>query len=135
MTALRRRQRVLVVDDAAMMRRWMELKLGDAYDVSVAADGDEAVTVALTVRPDLILLDVEMPRLDGFATCRALRSQPVTRRTPIILVTSRTEPSDVETGFACGCTDFIAKPVDEMELAAKVESWVVATDAFRGALP
>ena len=97
-----KRRRVLVVDDAAMMRRWMELKLRDTYDVTLAADGDEAVTVALAVRPDLILLDVEMPRMDGFATCRALRTHPATGRTPIIMVTSRTEPEDVERGFTCG---------------------------------
>ena len=130
MTDALRRRRVLVVDDAATIRRWMELRLRDTYDVSVAADGDEAVTLALTVRPDLILLDVEMPRVDGFTACRTLRALPATRRTPIILVTSRTGSSDVETGFACGCTDFIGKPVDEMELAAKVESWVAASDWF-----
>lgn len=135
MTGARRRRRVLVVDDAATMRHWMELHLRDAYDVSVAADGEEAVSMALSVRPDLILLDVEMPRVDGFAACRALRTLPGTRRIPIILVTSRTEPSDVEAGFSCGCTDFIGKPVDEMELAAKVESWVGASDAFEDIAP
>jgi len=124
-----RRRRLLVVDDAAMMRRWMQLKLQDTYEVSLAADGDEAITTALAVRPDLILLDVEMPRLDGFATCRALRALPATGRTPIIMVTSRTEASDVENGFVSGCTDFIGKPVDEVELAAKVESWLAASDA------
>lgn len=129
-----RRRRVLVVDDAALMRQWMEMHLRDRYDVSLAADGDEAVTMALAVRPDLILLDVEMPRVDGFSACRALRTLPGTRVTPIIMVTSRTEPTDVEAGFACGCTDFIGKPVDEMELAAKVESWVAASGADGGAV-
>jgi len=124
-----KRRRVLVVDDAAMMRRWMEIKLGDTYEVSLAADGEEAVAMALLVRPDLILLDVEMPRMDGFATCRALRALPRTVRTPIILVTSRTEPADVENGFVSGCTDFIGKPVDEVELAVKIESWMAAADA------
>jgi CheY-like chemotaxis protein len=122
----RGRQRVLVVDDAALIRYWMQQKLGDRYDVSLAADGDEAITVALDVHPDLILLDVEMPRMDGFSTCRVLRNLPSTRATPIIMVTSRIDPSDVEQGFSCGCTDFIGKPVDELELAAKVESWVGA---------
>jgi CheY-like chemotaxis protein len=130
MTAVLARRRVLVVDDAATVRLWLEMQLGGTYDVSVAADGAEAVTVALSVRPDLILLDIEMPLVDGFGACRALRALPATRRTPIILVTSRTDPSDVETGFASGCTDFIGKPVDETELNAKVASWISASVAF-----
>jgi CheY-like chemotaxis protein len=107
----------------------MELKLQDTYEVSLAADGEEAIVTALAVHPDLVLLDVEMPRMDGFATCRALRTLPLTGRTPVIMVTSRTEPEDVERGFVCGCTDFIGKPVDEAELKAKVESWLAASDA------
>lgn len=135
MTAAFARRRVLVVDDAATVRLWLEMQLGAFYDVSVAADGAEAVTVALSVRPDLILLDIEMPRVDGFGACRALRALPATRRTPIILVTSRTDPLDVETGFASGCTDFIGKPVDETELAAKVASWIGASAAFEECAP
>lgn len=134
MTTVVRRRRVLIVDDAATVRFWLGRQLAGAYDVSEACDGAEAVTVALRVRPDLVLLDVEMPRLDGFAACRVLRALPVTRRTPIIMVTSRTEPCDVETGYASGCTDFICKPVDEVELAAKVESWIEASPALEDSI-
>lgn len=124
MSAVSGKPRVLVVDDSATARLWLESQLREWYDVSAARDGEEAINVALEVRPDLILLDVEMPRVDGFAACRALRALAVTRSTPIVMVTSRTDPVDVEAGFASGCTDFIGKPVDVTELYEKVASWI-----------
>jgi CheY-like chemotaxis protein len=127
--------KVLVVDDSAIYRSLVQGCLRDLPDlrcVGTAHDGSDAIAKAAELSPDLILLDVEMPRVDGFSACRALRTLPDTRVTPIIMVTSRTEPTDVEAGFACGCTDFIGKPVDEMELAAKVESWVAASGADGG---
>ena len=127
MSAASVKPRVLVVDDSATVRLWMEAQLREWYDVSSARDGEEAITVALVERPDLILLDVEMPRVDGFAACRALRAFAVMRRTPIVMVTSRTEPADVEAGFTSGCTDFIGKPVDVTELYEKVASWIAAS--------
>jgi CheY-like chemotaxis protein len=129
MSAASVKPRVLVVDDSATVRHWMEAQLREWYDVSSARDGEEAITVALAERPDLILLDVEMPRVDGFAACRALRAFAGMRRTPIVMVTSRTEPADVETGFTSGCTDFIGKPVDVTELHEKVASWIAASAA------
>lgn len=127
------RRRVLVVDDSATARHWLKSRLAVRYDVSVAGDGEEAVSVALAVSPDLILLDVEMPRVDGLAACRALRALPATRGTPIILVTSHAEPADVESGFAAGCTDYIGKPVHEMELSEKVVSWLEVSELRDGA--
>ena len=135
MSAVASRLRILVVDDAATVRHWLAARLGGTYEVSVACDGAEAVRVALDATPHLVLLDIEMPRLDGFATCRALRSFVATRNTPIILVTSRTSPSDVEAGYASGCTDFIGKPIEPDELLAKVESWIAATQPFDGSAP
>ncbi|HEV8411048.1 MAG TPA: response regulator [Gemmatimonadaceae bacterium] len=119
-------RRILVADDSATAREWLRRRLEGRYEVSLARDGNEAVVSAIAARPDLILLDVEMPGVDGLAACRALRSMPATRAVPIILVTSHTEPFDVESGFASGCTDYIGKPVDETELIEKVASWVEA---------
>lgn len=121
-----RRPRILIVDDSSTHRLWLELMLGSRYEIDVAADGETGLRRALTHRPDLILLDVVMPGADGFATCRELRHRPETRRTPVIMVTTRDEELDVETGYTAGCTDYIAKPVDQLELLAKVESWLDA---------
>jgi len=116
--------RVLVVDDAATARFWLFSQLRERYDVVTANDGLEGVEKAAALRPDLILLDVVMPKMDGLAACRALRAARATATTPIILVTSKSEEWDVEAGYLAGCTDHIAKPVDREELQVKVESWL-----------
>jgi len=120
--------RLLVVDDSATARRWLERAL-PSYEVHLAADGREAVERAPVLRPDLILLDVVMPRLDGIAACRVLRAHPVTAATPIILVTSQDSEHSVETAYRSGATDYITKPVDTAELLAKVESWLAVAAA------
>lgn len=120
-------RRILVVDDAATARAWMRRRLEVAgYDVDTAADGREGLERAVASAPDLVLLDVVMPELDGFGACRALRAHPVTQATPIILVTSQDDEQHVERGYMSGCTDYILKPVDPDELHAKVASWLGA---------
>lgn len=126
------RGRVLIVDDSSTQRLWLESLLSDRHDVFVAGDGEAGVATAIAVRPDLILLDVVMPRMDGLAACRALRALEHTRSTPVILVTSKSEEWDVEAGFASGCTDYISKPVDENEFLAKVDSWIAASTTLFG---
>jgi len=116
--------RILIVDDAAMARRWLTLQLSDRYEVLTAVDGQEGVEKALATRPHLILLDVIMPRMDGLDACRALRAEEATAATPIILVTSQGDEWDVEAGYVAGCTDYITKPVDRAEFQAKVDSWL-----------
>lgn len=116
--------RILIVDDSATHRLWLEMMLAGRYEVHVASDGGEAVERALALRPALILLDVVMPRVDGLEACRRLRQHREMRGTPIILVTTKAQEWDVESGFASGCTDYVIKPVDELELLTKVESWL-----------
>ena len=123
------RRRILIVDDSSTHRLWLELMLGSRYDIDVAADGEAGLRAAVANTPDLILLDVVMPGADGFTTCRALRQRVETRKTPVIMVTTKDEEVDVETGYTSGCTDYIAKPVDQLELLAKVESWLDASGA------
>ena len=94
-----------------------------------ARDGQEALDKADLERPDLIFLDVLMPRLDGFQTCRALRARADMKDVPIILVTTRSEPHYVRQGFESGCTDYITKPFNGEELLAKVR------DHLEGAHP
>ncbi len=92
------------------------------YELFTARDGQEALDKAAVECPDLIFLDVLMPRMDGFQTCRELRSRAETKEVPIILVTTRGEPHYVRQGFESGCTDYITKPFDGEELLAKVRS-------------
>ncbi|HZI02795.1 MAG TPA: response regulator [Archangium sp.] len=115
------RKKILLVDDSStvlLLHRMMLSHCG--YELLTAKDGQEALEKASTERPDLIFLDVIMPRMDGFQTCRALRSRPETKNVPIILVTTRGEPHYVRQGFESGCTDYITKPFDGEELLAKV---------------
>jgi len=128
-----RKPRILIVDDSPTYRLWLEMMLQHRYEVFTAEDGEAALRCGVSVQPDLILLDVVMPKLDGLSVCEALRDRLETRTTPIILVTSQNEEWDVEAGFTSGCTDYVMKPVDQLELLAKVESWLdVAVERSAG---
>jgi len=116
--------RVLVVDDSSTYRLWLGMMLQDRYEVHMADDGDTGVSAALSVQPDLILMDVVMPRVDGLTACRALRSHPETSRIPLILVSDPADEWAPAAGFGSGCSDCLTKPVDQSELLAKVASWL-----------
>lgn len=119
------RKKILLVDDSATALMWERMILRqEPYDVDVAADGQEAVDKASATPPDLILMDVMMPKMNGFEACRALREKAGTRRVPIIMVTTRSEAQNVEQGYASGCTDYITKPIDRLELLAKIKSYL-----------
>jgi len=121
--AAARRKRVLLVDDSETVLMVERMALGRGpYDLITARDGVEAVERALAERPDLILLDVMMPRMNGFEVCRELRQHEVTRDVPIIFVTTRSEGENVEAGFRFGGTDYVNKPFTAAELLAKLRS-------------
>ena len=115
------KKKILVVDDSktALFVESMILRKGP-YELVTASDGVEAVEKAVAERPDLILMDVVMPRMDGFEACEALREREDTQAIPIIMVTTRGEAVNVETGFASGCSDYVTKPINGVELLAKV---------------
>ncbi len=117
---------ILLVDDSrtTLMMEQMLLKK-ERYHVVTAANGAEAIERALEAPPDLILLDVVMPEVDGFAVCERLRREPTTKSIPIIMVTTRGEAEHVERAFETGCTDFVTKPIDGLELLAKVRNQLV----------
>jgi DNA-binding response OmpR family regulator len=94
----------------------------DHYQVAIARDGAEGIAKAREFKPDLIVMDVLMPRLDGFAALRQLRQDPHTSAVPIVMVTSKAELESMETGYESGCSDYIVKPIDGMELIAKVRN-------------
>src|SRR5260221_9487393 len=98
------RKKILVVDDSGTARMIEQMALGRSqYDVVQAKDGAEAVKVAKKELPDLILMDVMMPQMDGYEACRSIRAQEETKAIPVIMVTTRGEPMNVETGYRSGC--------------------------------
>ncbi len=119
------RKKILLVDDSntILMIERMILTKGP-YDLITATDGEEAVAKALAERPDLILMDVVMPKMNGFDACRRIREDETIGGTPIIMVTTRGEMENVETGFENGCNDYVTKPINGPELMAKLRNYL-----------
>ena len=119
------RKKILLVDDSntiLMMEKFI-LRNGP-YEILTATNGEEGVLKAAELMPDLILLDVIMPKMGGFEACRLLRTTRATSEIPIIMVTTRGEAANVEAGWANGCTDYVTKPINSIELLAKVRSFL-----------
>jgi two-component system response regulator MprA len=115
--------KILVADDEASIRELLEQALAaEGYTVIVATDGKHALQQTLTHKPDLILLDVRMPRLDGVTLCKALRVYKETKNTPIIMLTAFNTRDYLEQSIAAGADDFLAKPFDLAELNIRVRS-------------
>jgi two-component system, OmpR family, alkaline phosphatase synthesis response regulator PhoP len=118
------RKRILLVDDAETILLMEKMILGKAYDLMTAKDGADAVTKAVSERPDLILLDVVMPIMSGIEVCQALKGREETKNIPIIIVTTRGEPHSIESAFKSGCTDYVVKPISNAELLKKVRKHI-----------
>lgn len=117
------RKKILLVDDSSTVLLMEKMILSKSeYDVVTARDGLEGIEKARCERPDLILMDVVMPRMDGFEAVRKLREDDATRSIPVIMVTTRGELQSVETGYASGCSDYVTKPINGLELLTKVRS-------------
>lgn len=124
--------KVLIADDDATQRLLTEQYLLQAgYDVCTAVDGEEALAAFGAERPDLVLLDVKMPKLDGFDVCRGIRADPAGRYVPIVMVTGLGDNKSIEKAFALGATDFISKPVVWETLSHRVRYQVRAGHAIR----
>lgn len=127
---------ILVVDDDPDIARFVEVNLRSAgYEVSVAGDGEEALERATELRPDLVLLDVMMPRLDGFEVAQRLRKNPQTANTSIIMLTAKALSSDKVTGLQSGADDYIIKPFDPIELLARVKGTLRRAKEMRNLSP
>jgi adenylate cyclase len=114
---------ILVADDNAANVDILRTRLTTrGYDVVIATDGEEALSTARGRQPDLILLDVMMPKHDGFEVCRLLKADPSLPFMPIILVTAKDDPRDIVTGLECGADEYLTKPVDQAALVARVRS-------------
>ncbi len=114
---------ILVIDDTPTARDAVEALLaGENYTLEFAANGPEGLEKAITVRPDVILLDVMMPGMDGYEVCRRLRADPQTAEVPILMVTALDDRESRLEGIGAGADDFITKPYDDMELTTRLQS-------------
>ncbi len=117
------RDRVLIADDNEANVELLEAYLADMdVDVAVAVDGQDTLDKAASFQPDLILLDVMMPKLSGFEVCQKLKSNPATSKIMILMVTALNEHGDMERAVDAGTDDFLSKPVDKMSLVKRVEN-------------
>jgi CheY-like chemotaxis protein len=120
--------RVLVVDDEVVIRQLIVINLElEGFEVHQAADGIDALDLARAVDPDVITLDVMMPRLDGWATAQRLRADPATKRARIVFISARTRPADVEKGLAIGAEAYLTKPFDPEEVVETVRRLAAPT--------
>jgi twitching motility two-component system response regulator PilH len=116
-------KRILVVDDSATERHMLKDLLTKAgYDVISSENGEDAIVKARQVKPDLILMDVVMPGLNGFQATRAISRDPETKSIPVIMCTSKSQETDKIWGLRQGAKDYVVKPVDREALLAKIAS-------------
>ncbi len=117
-------KKILLVDDSVSTLFMAQVILGETLGLHLvtALNGEEAVDVALREKPDLILMDIVMPRMNGLQACRAIRCRAETKEIPVILVTTRGEDGDNLHGYESGCTAYITKPFNGAELVALVRA-------------
>jgi DNA-binding response OmpR family regulator len=121
---------VLVADDEDDIRSLVSFRLKRAgYDVITAADGEEALVLATTRLPDLVVLDMMMPKATGLEVMRSMREQSATKDIPIILLTARAQEADVARGFDAGADDYVKKPFSPQDLQARVQALLERTAA------
>lgn len=121
--------RILIADDNQANCELIEAYLADIdCDIEIAVDGQDTLAKVASFRPDLILLDVMMPKLSGFEVCKKLKEDPATRRIMILMVTALNELGDIERAVAAGTNDFLSKPVNKIELLKRVENMLRLKD-------
>lgn len=115
--------RILIADDNQPNVELLEAYLADLdCEIAVAYDGRQTLDKVIEFKPDLILLDIMMPKLSGFEVCKAVKRDPTTRQTMILMVTALNEAGDIERAVAAGCDDFLSKPINKLELLKRVEN-------------
>lgn len=121
--------RILIADDNPANCELLQAYLAEVdCEIELAVDGQETLDKVVSYRPDLILLDVMMPRLNGFEVCKQLKEDPENRRIMILMVTALNEIGDIERAVAAGTDDFLSKPVNQVELIKRVENMLKLKD-------
>ncbi len=116
-----KRPRILIADDDAFIRRPLEWILSqEGFDAQTAADGDECMEMLRADPPDLLILDVMMPGLDGFEICRRMQDDPTLRRIPVVLLSARGREHDRERGMALGAAEYMTKPYSPTDLMQRI---------------
>ncbi len=122
-------KKILIIDDDAFIRRPLEFILREeGFEPTTAVSGEDGLSKLEGDRPDLILLDVMMPGLDGFSVCRQVKADPRFAAIPVILLTAKGQESDRDRGFAAGATEFMNKPYSPSELLRRVREILVGTE-------
>jgi len=115
--------RILIADDIQQNRELLEACLADeGYEILMAADGQETMSIVDEQQPDLVLLDIMMPRMSGYEVCAQLKADPERSAIPVLIVTALNEMGDIEKAVEAGCDDFLTKPVNRLELKTRVRS-------------
>jgi two-component system alkaline phosphatase synthesis response regulator PhoP len=115
--------KILVVDDEIYIVHILDFSLGiEGYEVMTALDGEQALAKVAQDRPDLIVLDIMMPKLDGYETCKALKGNPETRDIPVILLSAKGRNVDQKVGFEVGADDYITKPFSPRKLVERINA-------------
>jgi len=117
-------KKVLVVEDVEMNRELMVQLLEDRYEVIEAVNGEEGVEAAERERPELILMDLSLPVMNGWEATRRLKADPELKSIPVIALTAHAMKGDRETALAAGCDDYLVKPIDEDELMEKMTKFL-----------
>ncbi|MEZ6124106.1 MAG: response regulator [Planctomycetaceae bacterium] len=115
--------RVLIADDNEQNRELLDAYLANEnYEILFAHDGQQTMDVVESGQPDLILLDIMMPKMSGYEVCERLKADPEKRSIPVLMVTALNEMGDIEKAVKAGCDDFLTKPVNQLELKTRVRS-------------
>jgi PleD family two-component response regulator len=115
--------RILIADDNPQGVELLEAYLGETdYEIHTAADGEETLKQVAAWHPDVILLDIMMPKISGFEVCKRLRADPATRDIAVLMITALDQPSDVDRALDAGAEDFLRKPINKSELLLRVRS-------------
>ncbi len=119
-------KKILLVDDSSTSRMTARMLLSghESYVLTSACDGQEGVEKAIAELPHLILMDIEMPRMNGIEACKLLKQNKATKNIPIVLLTMRGEDTFVRQAYANGCNDFLTKPVNEQKLEAVIKKYL-----------
>jgi two-component system, OmpR family, alkaline phosphatase synthesis response regulator PhoP len=118
-----RKPRVLIADDNPQGVELLEAYLSECdYDIATTADGEATLLTVQSWQPDLILLDIMMPKLSGFEVCKRLRANPATRSIAVLMITALDQPSDIDRAVDAGTNDFLTKPINKTELLLRVRA-------------
>ena len=118
--------KILVVDDEVNITQILEFSIGaEGYEVITAVNGEEAIDKARREQPDLIILDVMMPKIDGYEACRILKANPLTKSIPVVLLTAKGRDIDKRLGYEVGATDYIIKPFSPNKLVDRIHQLLI----------